>query len=56
MSRGRVTELRHRPRFDLTDALPGEVEVLADLLEGARLAAVKTESQAQYLALALVER
>ncbi len=52
----RVTQLRHRPGFDLTDAFPGEVEVLADLFERARLAAVETEPQREDLALALVER
>src|SRR5207249_9827228 len=38
------------------DALTGEVEVLADLLEGAGLAAVESETQLEDLALAVVER
>ena len=52
----RVTQLAHRPGLDLADALPGEVEVLADLFERARLAAVETEAQREDLALTLVER
>ena len=52
----RVAQLAHRPGLDLADALPGEVEVLADLLEGPRLAAVEAEAQLQDLPLALVER
>src|SRR5581483_11296849 len=50
-----VAQLRHRPRLDLADALAGEVEVLADFLEGAGLAAVEAEAEAEDLALALVE-
>src|SRR5207245_439699 len=53
---GRVAQLRHRARLDLTDALTREVEVLADLLERARLAAVEPEAQREDLALPLVER
>src|SRR5207248_3197641 len=53
---GRVTQLRHRPGLDLADPLPGEVEVLADLLQGAGLTPVQPEAQRQDLALALVER
>ncbi len=52
---GGVTQLGHRPRLNLADALTGQVEVLPDLLEGARLAAVEAEAQAQDLALTLVE-
>src|SRR5438309_8750239 len=52
----RVAELGHGPGFDLADALPGQVEVLADLFEGAGLASVEAETEAQDLALALVER
>src|SRR2546426_5407268 len=33
----RVAQLRHGPGLDLADALPGQVEVLAHLLEGAGL-------------------
>ena len=54
--RGRVAKLGHRPRLDLTDALPGQVEVLADLLERPGLTSVQPEAQAQDLALTLVER
>src|SRR5258705_1955919 len=52
----RVPELRHGPGLDLADALTGELEALADLLEGPRLAPVEAEAQAQDLALAVVER
>ena len=54
--RGRVAQLRHRPRLDLADALPGQVEVLAHLLERPGLAPVQPEAQAQDLTLPLVER
>src|SRR5205814_2704749 len=53
---GRVTKLRHRPGLDLADALPGEVEVLADLLERARLSPIEPEAQGEDLTLALVQR
>src|SRR5207248_9722812 len=52
----RVAQLRHRTRLDLADALPRQVEVLADLFERPRLSAVETEAQGENLALALVER
>src|SRR2546421_10956214 len=52
----RMAELRHGPRLDLADALTGEVEVLTDFFERARLAAVEAETQLQDLSLALVER
>src|SRR5690606_15611487 len=52
----RVTQLAHRPRLDLADALAGEVEVLADLLERARFAAIEAEAELEDLALAVVER
>ena len=45
-----MTQLRHRPGLDLTNALTGEIEVL-DLFERARLAAVETEAELQDLAL-----
>ena len=51
-----MTELGHRACLDLADPLTREVEVLAHLFQGAGLAAVETEPQAQDLALALVER
>src|SRR4051812_47823311 len=43
----RVPELRHGTGLDLADALPRELEALANLLEGPRLAAVEAEAQAQ---------
>src|SRR5688572_15494284 len=52
----RVAELAHRPGLDLADPLACEVEVLADLFECARLAAVESEAELEDLALALVER
>ena len=36
-----MTELGHRPSFDLPDALPSQVEALAHLFEGAGLAPVQ---------------
>src|SRR5437588_6009932 len=51
-----VAQLRHGPGLDLADALAGQVEVLADLLERAGLAAVEAEAQLEDLALPLVER
>ena len=44
-----MAQLAHRPRLDLADALTREVEVLADLFERARLAAVETEAELQDL-------
>src|SRR2546423_11851401 len=43
--RRRMAQLRHRPRFDLADALPREVEVLADLFQRARLPPIEAEAQ-----------
>src|SRR6187551_1500886 len=43
----RVSELRHRLRLDLTNALAGEFEDLADLFQRARLATVQPEPQRQ---------
>src|SRR5581483_12191075 len=51
-----VAQLGHGAGFDLADALAGEIEVLTDLFEGAGLAAVEAEAEAQDLALALVKR
>ena len=51
-----MTQLRHCTGFDLTDALTGEVEVLANLFECAWLATVKAKAKLQDLTLALVER
>jgi hypothetical protein len=50
-----VAQLGHGPRFDLAYPLSGEVEVGADIVEGAGLAAVESETQPKDLALALVE-
>src|SRR4051812_3695235 len=52
----RVAQLAHRPGFDLADPLTGQVEVLADLFQRARLAAVEAEAELQDLPLTLVER
>src|SRR5579875_1444641 len=46
---GRVAQLRHGPGLDLADALPGEVEHLAHLLEGAGLPPVQSEAEAEDL-------
>ena len=51
----RVAQLRHGAGLDLADALPGQVEVLADLFERAGLAAVEAEPELQDLALTVVE-
>src|ERR1700688_4702941 len=53
--RRRVAELRHCSGFDLADPLAGQVEVLTDLLQRARLPAVKTETQPEDGCLAIVE-
>src|SRR3954469_20058736 len=52
----RVAQLAHRPGLDLADPLTGQVEVLADLLERPRLAAVEAEAQGEDVPLPLVER
>src|SRR5690606_3026940 len=52
----RVVAPAPRAPPDPADALTGEVEVLADLFEGARLATIEPEAELQDLALALVER
>ena len=51
-----MAQLAHRARFDLTNALAGEVESFADFFEGARLTAIETEAQSQDLSLTRVER
>ena len=51
-----MAQLRHGPSLDLADPLPGEVEVLPDLFEGAGLAAVEAEAELQDLALPIVQR
>ena len=42
-----VPKLRHGPSLDLADALPGQAEMLADLIERAALPPVKAEAQPQ---------
>ena len=42
---GCLTQLRHRDRLDLADALTRQVEVLADLLERTWFAPIETEAQ-----------
>ncbi len=54
--RGRVAQLRHGSRLDLSDPLTGQVEVLPDLLERPGLTAVEAEAEPEDLPLALVER
>ena len=54
--RRRVPEFRHGPGFDLTDPLPGQVEMLTDLFQGAGLAPVKAEAQSEDLAFTFVQR
>jgi hypothetical protein len=39
--------------FDLTDALAGDVEALADFFEGAGLAVLEAEAEFEHFALAL---
>src|SRR5438445_536407 len=51
----RTSLLRHRTGLDLTDALPGEAEVLGHFLERALAATVEPEAQREDRALALVE-
>ncbi len=51
-----VTQLRHGSGFNLTNALPGQIEVLTHLFQGAGLAPVKSEAKSEDLTLALVER
>ena len=50
-----MTELRHCPGFDLTNALTGEVEVFPNFFERARLATIETKAELQDLTLALIE-
>ncbi len=51
----RVAKLRHGPGLDLADPLPGQMEHLADLVEGAGLAPVQAEAQPEDLPLPLVQ-
>src|SRR5262245_11050997 len=50
-----MTQLGERFRLDLADALAGDAELLADLLERAHLAVVEPEAQAHDLPLPVVE-
>src|SRR3954451_283084 len=52
----RMPELAERLRLDLADALAGDVELLADLLEGARSAVLQPEPELEHAALATRER
>ena len=51
-----MTQLAHRARFDLTDALTREIEVFADFFESAGFAAVESETKLQDFTLTFVER
>jgi hypothetical protein len=55
LSDGRLPQFGERPGLKLADAFPGEVEVLADFVERARLSAVEAEAQRKDLPLPLVE-
>ena len=50
-----MAQLAHGPGFDLTDPLPGEVEVFAYFFERARFAPIQSETELEDLALPLVE-
>src|ERR1700677_1721622 len=52
---GGMAELRHSSSLDLADPLPGQAEMLPDLVEGARLAPVQPEAQPEDLPLTLVQ-
>src|SRR3546814_14622897 len=47
----RVAQLAQRLGFDLTDSLAGDIELLADFLEGVVGVHVDAEAHAQYLGL-----
>src|SRR4030095_7013707 len=51
----RVAELSESFVFDLADALAGETDLLADFLEGHRVAAAQAVTKAQDFRLALVD-
>src|SRR5260370_15646085 len=53
---GRVPELAQRLGLDLADALAGDREVLADLLEGVLAAVGEAEPEAQHLLFARRQR
>src|SRR3954453_22864151 len=52
----RVAELRQRLRLDLADPLAGEAELLADLVESARLAVSETKPKCHDCCLTLGQR
>src|SRR3954469_20145647 len=56
LAAARVAELRQRLRLDLADPLAGETELLADLVEGARLSVGQAEPQRDDRGLALRQR
>src|SRR5215207_8272484 len=51
-----MPQLRHRLRLDLTDALAGDPERVADLVESLRLTVAEPEAHADHAGLALGER
>jgi hypothetical protein len=51
-----MAQFGHGPRLDLTDALTGQIEVLAHFLEGAGLTPIQSETEPKDLPLPLVER
>ncbi len=51
-----MAQLAHCARFDLANALAGEVEVFADFFERAGFATIEAETKFQNFAFALVER
>src|SRR4051795_2663226 len=56
LAAARVPELRQRLRLDLADPLAGEAELLADLVERARLAVCEAEAQCDDRCLTLGQR
>jgi hypothetical protein len=50
-----VTQLTHRTRFDLANALTCEVEMLTDIFKRAWLTTIKPKAQLENLALALIK-
>src|SRR4051794_36623751 len=52
----RVAQLAQRLRLDLADPLAGDVELLADLLEGARAPVFESEAKLEHAPLAAGQR
>ena len=50
-----MTQLAHRARFNLSNALAGQVECLTNFFECSWLTTIETETQRQNFALAFVE-